>query len=92
MLDDQSCIDKQNNGIVQSSPADPELFLLRHIAVQLINIKMSFNGIDSIKYSIPFRRLPMPVLLQILCKDLFDCIFYILFHPNNRSAVKVIFF
>ena len=92
MFDDQPCIYKENDGIVQSSPAHPELFLLRHIAVQLVYIKMPLDGIDSIKYSIPFRRLSMSVLLQILSTDLLDCIFYILFHPNNRSAVKVIFF
>ena len=59
---------------------NPEFPFICHIIIKRINVKMTFNGIDSIEYSISFRCLPMPVNLQIFCQDLLYLIFHILFH------------
>ena len=80
MLDDQPRINQQDNGVIQRSPADPELFLFRHIGIQRVNVEMPLDGINSFKYSIAFRRLTMPVLLQIICQNLLYFIFYLFFH------------
>ena len=88
MLDHQTCINQQDNRIIERGPTDTELFLFGHVTIKLINIKMALDGIDCFEYSIPLGRLPMSVLLKILCEDLPNLIFYILFHPFIRSVVK----
>ena len=92
MLDYQSCIDKQDNRVVQRGAADPEFLFLRHIGIEHLDIEMSFDGINRIEYSIAFGRLAMSVLLQIVCQNLFYLFLYVLFHSGLYSASKVIFF
>ena len=70
VLDYQSGIHEQDNGIVESGTADAELLLFCHIAVQHVDVEMSFYRIYGIEYGIPFGRLPMSVLLQIFRKHL----------------------
>lgn len=66
MFYDQLCINKQNNSIIKSGTADAKLAISCHIIIERINVKVPFDGIDSIEYSIPFGRLSMPVPLQVL--------------------------
>ena len=91
MLDDQPRIDKQNNSIIKSCPAHPEILLIHHSGIEHIDIEMSVDGIDSFEYGVTFGSLTMPVRREIFCEYLPYCIFHILsFHHQHKiSANKV---
>ena len=57
VLDDQPRIYQQDNRIVQGSTADPELFLVGHIDIQVVNVEMSLYRINRIQYTISGIRL-----------------------------------
>ena len=94
VLDDQPRVDKQDNGVVEGSPADAELFLVGHERVERVDVEMAVDGVDGIKYGIAFGSLPMPVRIEIFGEYLLDRIFHILnLHPSVHflflSANKV---
>lgn len=83
VLDDQPRVDKQDNGVVEGSPADAELFLVGHERVERVDVEMAVDGIDGIEYGIAFGSLPMPVRIEIFGEYLLDRIFHILnLHPS----------
>ena len=94
VLDDQPRVDKQDNGVVEGSPADAELFLVGHERVERVDVEMAVDGVDGIEYGIAFGSLPMPVRIEIFGEYLLDRIFHILnLHPSVHflflSANKV---
>ena len=85
MLDDQPRVDEQDDGIVEGSPADTELFLVGHQRVERVDVEMAVNGVDGIKNGKAFGSLPMPVRIEIFGEYLLDRIFHILsFHLSGR--------
>ena len=83
VLDDQPRVDKQDNGVVEGSPADAELFLVGHERVERVDVEMAVDGVDGIEYGIAFGSLPMPVRIEIFGEYLLDRIFHILnLHPS----------
>lgn len=82
VLDDQPCIDQQNDGIVKGSPADTEILMICHERVERIDIEMAIDRIDRVEYGIAFGGLAMPVHIEILREYLLDCIFHILTFHN----------
>lgn len=52
MFNDQPCIDEKNDGIIQGSPANTEIFLIGHQRIEGVNIKMPVNGVNGFEYSI----------------------------------------
>lgn len=94
VLDDQPRVDKQDNSVVEGSPADAELFLIGHERVERVDVEMAVDGVDGIEYGIAFGSLPMPVRIEIFGEYLLDRIFHILnLHPSVHflflSANKV---
>lgn len=94
VLDDQPRVDKQDNSVVEGSPADAELFLVGHERVERVDVEMAVDGVDGIEYGIAFGSLPMPVRIEIFGEYLLDRIFHILnLHPSVHflflSANKV---
>ncbi len=79
VLDDQMCIDKQDNGVVEGRTTDAKL-PLSHPVIECIDIEMSLDGVDGIEYSIAFGCLAMPVRLQIVGQYLPHFLFHVLFH------------
>ena len=73
VLDEQLGID----GVVERGPADPEVFLLQHDAVESLNVKMAINRIDGIEYGKSLGCLAMFIDAKILGKYLLNSIFYI---------------
>lgn len=78
MFNYQAGIDQKNDGIVQGSPTDAEVFLIGHQRIERVNIKVPFNGIDGFEYSVAFGSLAMPVRIQIFRQYLLHRIFHIL--------------
>lgn len=83
VLDDQPRVNEQDDGVVEGSPADAELFLVGHERVERVDVEMAVDGVDGIKYGIAFGSLPMPVRIEIFGEYLLDRIFHILnLHPS----------
>ena len=91
MLNDQPCVDKQNNSIIKSCPTYPEILLIHHSGIEHIDVEMAVDGIDSFEYGVTFGSLSMPVRCEIFCEYLSYRIFHILsFHHQHKiSANKV---
>lgn len=78
VLDDQPCIDKQDDGVVESGPTDTELLLVGHEGIEGIYVKVTIYGVDGFEYSVSFGSLPMPVRVQVFCEYLPYRIFHTL--------------
>ena len=90
MLNNQFGIHQKNNRIIKRSPAYTEVFLIHHLAIEHINIKMPVYRIDCIEYGKTFGRLPMTVRFQILGEYLPYRLLYILIsHTDKFTANKV---
>lgn len=77
VLDEQLGIKQKHDGVVERGPADPEVFLLQHDAVESLNVKMAINRIDGIEYGKSLGCLAMFIDAKILGKYLLNSIFYI---------------
>ena len=87
MLDNQTGVDKQNDGIVKCRTTDPEIFMIHHLRIEHIYVKMSVYRIDGVEYGITFGGLAMPVRIKIFRKYLSYRIFYVLsFHIGTKLA------
>jgi hypothetical protein len=89
MLDNQIGIEQKNDGIVKRSPAYTKFSLGLHIIIERLDVEMTLDGINGIKYGITFGSFPMPVCLQILSQLLFYLISYVFFHISLYSASKL---
>lgn len=79
MFYDQSGVDEQYYGVVESSPAYPEVFLVSHERVEGVYVKMSFYGVYSVKYGIAFGRFAMSVRGEVFGEYLPYRILYVWF-------------
>ena len=77
VLDEQLGVEQKHDGVVERGPADPEVFLLQHDAVESLNVKMAINRIDGIEYGKSLGCLAMFIDAKILGKYLLNSIFYI---------------
>ena len=83
VLDEQLGIEQKHDGVVERGPADPEVFLLQHDAVESLNVKMAINRIDGIEYGKSLGCLAMFIDAKILGKYLLNSIFYIVHVLTN---------
>ena len=89
VFDDQFGIKQQFDGVVEGGPADAKMLFVEQLVVQGFHVEMSFDGVDGIKYSVPFGCLAMSVFTQIFGKYLFYSIFDIFFLHIVNNANKV---
>jgi hypothetical protein len=91
VLGDQSAIQKQFNGIVQGSPADP-VFTVLHPDVQGFDIKVAFGRINLLQDGEPFRCFPVRVTFQVFGKylpDIFESFFMCFFDHKQKFGIKI---
>ena len=95
VFDDQPCVDQQDDGIVESGPADAELLVVGHNRVKRVDVEMAVDRVNGIEYGVAFGSLPVPVRIEIFGEYLPDCIFHILnFHigSSNLRLTKLVLF
>jgi hypothetical protein len=95
MLEYQVTINQELHGIVQSSPADPEISF-SHSLIQRIHVKMPLFGIYQFQYRISFRRFPVFIGREIFGKYLlysdeyiFDIFMLVFIHTDYAPAGKI---
>ena len=88
VLDDQTGIHQQDDGIVERGTADTELLLPFHQRIESVNIEMTLYRIDGVKYGIAFGRLAMSVLIEIFRKYLLDRFFQFVTLTHGRSFLQ----
>lgn len=71
MLNNESAIKKEFNGIVKSGTANPVLFVL-HEDVKGFDVEMAFVGIYFFEYRESFGRFSMPFAFKVIDEDFFN--------------------
>lgn len=72
MLGYQTAIQKQFNGIVQGSAADP-VFVVLHTDIKRFNVEMAIRIIDLFENGKPLGSLSVPALFQVVSEDFLNC-------------------
>jgi hypothetical protein len=67
---DQVATDKQIEGVIHRSPADP-VTLVFHVNVQSLSVEMVVAAVDFFQNGVTFRRFTKAVLLKVGRKNLF---------------------
>ena len=88
VLDDQTGIHQQDDGIVERGTTDTKLFLPLHQRIKGINVEMPLYRIDGVEYGISLGRLTMPVQIEIFRKYLLDRFFQFVTLTHNRYFLQ----
>lgn len=86
MLCHKITVEQKLYRVIERSTAYPVVFIL-HEDVERFDIKMAGAGVDLIKNSKSFRRLPVPFSFKIFGKYLLNCLPDIIIHHKNYFTV-----
>jgi len=71
VLDDQSAVQQQFDGVVERRPTD-EVLVVLHLVVERVDVEMPVGGVDFLEDGKAFRRLAQFPLLKVFDEYLLD--------------------